>query len=183
MLICDEIQCGYGRSGRFFAHQLSDIRADIITIAKGMGNGFPVAGCIIAPQIKAVPNQLGTTFGGNHLACAASIAVLEVMEKEKLIVNAMRMGDYLMQGLSALQSRHSQYIKEVRGRGLMIGIEFTASAAAIRNELFHQHRILTGISGEMVIRLLPPLCITEQHANMLLTALEAVLRQICHAHS
>ena len=158
-LILDEIQSGYGRSGKFFAHQYADIRPDLITVAKGIGNGFPIGGVLISPMFKPVYGMLGTTFGGNHLACAAAIAVLEIMEDEKLIANAAEVGDYLMQELNKLPG-----IKEVRGRGLMIGIEFEHSIKEIRNKLLFEEKVFTGVAGTNTIRLLPPLSLTKAEA-------------------
>lgn len=163
VLILDEIQSGYGRSGKFFAHQYADIKADIITVAKGIGNGFPMSGVLISPIFKAVYGQLGTTFGGNHLACAAAIAVLDIMKTENLIENAHKVGDYLMQGLNKLSG-----IKQVRGRGLMIGIELDEPVKEIRHKLLYEEKIFTGVTGTHVIRLLPPLCLTTEQADFFL---------------
>jgi acetylornithine aminotransferase len=160
VFILDEIQSGYGRSGKFFAHQYAGVRPDIITIAKGMGNGFPVSGALISPKFKAVPGELGTTFGGNHLACAAAIAVLEVIEEEKLIENAAKTGEYLMAELKKLP-----YIKEVRGQGLMIGLEFEEPIKPLRDKLLFKEKVFTGITGTHVFRLLPPLNIDKDIAN------------------
>jgi acetylornithine aminotransferase len=160
VLILDEIQSGYGRSGKFFAHQYAGIQPDIITIAKGMGNGFPISGVLIAPQFTAVHGQLGTTFGGNHLACAAAIAVLEVMEEEKLIENAAIVGEYLKQELKKLPR-----IKEVRGHGLMIGIEMEDPIKTIRDRLLFEEKVFTGVTGTHIFRLLPPLCISREIAD------------------
>jgi acetylornithine aminotransferase len=170
VLILDEIQSGYGRSGKFFAHQYAGIRPDMITVAKGIGNGFPIGAVLIAPKFKAVHGQLGTTFGGNHLACAAALAVLEVMEDEKLVENAAAVGEFLMTELKKLSG-----IKEVRGRGLMIGIEFENSAADIRRRLLFDEKVFTGASGTNVIRLLPPLCLTKQQAEFFLDHFKRVL--------
>jgi acetylornithine aminotransferase len=170
VLILDEIQSGYGRSGKFFAHQYAGIRPDIITMAKGMGNGFPVSGVLIAPSFKAVHGQLGTTFGGNHLACAAAIAVLEVMEEEKLIENAARTGEYLMGELKKLPQ-----IKEVRGYGLMIGLEFDHPVKPLRDRLLFEEKVFTGATGTHVFRLLPPLCITKEIADEFLKRFKKVL--------
>jgi acetylornithine aminotransferase len=171
VLILDEIQSGYGRSGKFFAHQYAGIRPDMITVAKGIGNGFPIGAVLIAPKFKAVHGQLGTTFGGNHLACAAALAVLEVMEDEKLVENAAEVGGFLMAELKKLSG-----IKEVRGRGLMIGIEFEESAAAIRRKLLFEEKVFTGASGTNVIRLLPPLCLTKNEAEIFLERFKKVLK-------
>ncbi len=160
LLILDEIQSGYGRSGRFFAHQYVDIRADLITVAKGMGNGFPVGGVLIQPGIKPWAGMLGTTFGGNHLACAASIAVLEVMESEKLIENAENTGNFLMKELSQISNEY-----KVRGRGLMIGLEFRFEIQQLRKILLNDYKIFTGVSGKNMIRLLPPLSLSISQAG------------------
>ncbi len=170
VLILDEIQSGYGRSGRFFAHQHAGIRPDIITMAKGMGNGFPIGGMLIHPRFEARKGMLGTTFGGNHLACAAAAAVLEVMHEEKLIENAEQVGRYLMKKLSQLHQ-----IKEVRGRGLMIGLEFEVPVEEIRRRLLFEKKIFTGQSGTQILRLLPPLCLSKTEADSFVKALKAVL--------
>ena len=165
-LILDEIQSGYGRSGKFFAHQYAGIRPDIITVAKGMGNGFPIAGVLISPEFKAVYGQLGTTFGGNHLACAAAIAVLDIMKNENLIENANKVGNYLMDEL-----RKIPQIKEVRGHGLMIGLEFEQPIKEMRNKLLFEEKVFTGVTGTHVFRLLPPLCLSMQEAEEFLKRL------------
>ncbi|MDR3328619.1 MAG: aminotransferase class III-fold pyridoxal phosphate-dependent enzyme [Prevotellaceae bacterium] len=165
-LIVDEVQSGYGRSGKFFAHQWLGVEPDIITVAKGMGNGFPVAGVLIAPRFKAVHGMLGTTFGGNHLACAAALAVLEVIEKDHLIDNAADMGAYLTDRLRRLQG-----VKELRGRGLMVGIEMSEPVGELRRRLLFEHKVFTGASGTHVIRLLPPLCTGKQQVDELVEAL------------
>jgi acetylornithine aminotransferase len=159
-LILDEIQSGYGRTGKFFAHQWAGIRPDIITIAKGMGNGFPVSGMLIAPHFQAVHGQLGTTFGGNHLACAAAIAVLEVMKDERLVENADRVGTYLIGELKKLPG-----LREVRGRGLMIGLEMEAPIRPLREKLLFEQHVFTGVTGTHVFRLLPPLSLTKELAD------------------
>ena len=169
-LILDEIQSGCGRSGKFFAHQWAGIRPDIITVAKGIGNGFPIGCVIISPKFTPWAGQLGTTFGGNHLACAAAQAVLDVMDDEKLIDNANTVGAYLMQELSKIER-----IKEVRGRGLMIGMEFNEPIKDIRRRLLFEEHIFTGVSGTNVIRLLPPLSLTMQQAEEFITRLKRVL--------
>ena len=167
-LILDEVQSGYGRTGKFFAFQYAGIRPDILTTAKGMGNGFPVAGVLIHPKYEAKYGMLGTTFGGGYLACAASIAVLEVMEQEKLVENALKTGNYLIEKLRTIPQ-----IKEVRGRGLMIGMEFDEPIAPLRNKLIHEHRIFTGASSDKnVLRLLPPLSLTKEQADVFLGCLE-----------
>lgn len=170
VLILDEIQSGYGRSGKFFAHQYAGIRPDIITVAKGMGNGFPVGGLLISPEFKPSYGLLGTTFGGNHLACAASIAVLDVMKEENLIENAKKVGDYLMNELKKFPQ-----IKEVRGEGLMIGMEFDEPIKELRRKLLFEQKIFTGVSGTTVIRLLPPLCLSMDEANEFLEKFAACL--------
>ncbi len=170
VLILDEIQSGYGRSGKFFAHQYSDIRPDMITMAKGIGNGFPMAGVLISPKFKPVYGQLGTTFGGNHLACAAAIAVLDVMKDENLIENAAKVGAYLLEELKKVDG-----IKEVRGRGLMIGLEFDYPIKEIRQRLLFEQKVFTGASGTNVLRLLPPLCLTIADADEFLQRLRNVL--------
>ena len=170
VLICDEIQCGYGRSGKFFAHQHTGIRPDVITVAKGIGNGFPMGGVLISPKFTPVYGQLGTTFGGNHLACAAAIAVLDVMKQEKLVDNAAKVGAYLMEELK----KFSQ-IKEVRGQGLMIGMEFEEPIKDIRRNLLFEQKVFTGVSGTNVIRLLPPLCLTMEEADVFLARFKKVL--------
>lgn len=164
LLIADEIQSGYGRTGRFFAHQFSGIRPDIITTAKGMANGFPIGGVLISPAIKAEYGMLGTTFGGNHLACAAAIAVLDVIEEEKLIDNAARIGEYFRQafnGPSGLDPALSEY----RGRGLMIGLELKDSFVGLRDRLLFEKHFFTGAAGPKVIRLLPSLTISMETAD------------------
>ena len=162
ILICDEIQCGYGRSGKFFAHQWLDIRPDIITVAKGIANGFPMGGVLISPEFKPVYGQLGTTFGGNHLACAAALAVLDVFEEENLVENAYEVGNYLIEKLKALNSPR---IKDVRGRGLMIGIDLDCPHADVRKPLIYQEHCFTGCAGTNILRLLPPLCLTKAEAD------------------
>lgn len=160
ILILDEIQSGYGRTGKFFAHQYAGIQADLITVAKGIGNGFPMSAVLIHPMFKAVYGQLGTTFGGNHLACAAANAVLDIMKKEKLVENAANIGTYLLEELKKIPQ-----IKEVRGRGLMIGIEFEEPIKEIRSNLLFKRHIFTGATGTHVIRLLPPLTLTKEQAS------------------
>ena len=169
-LILDEIQSGCGRSGKFFAHQWAGIKPDIITQAKGIGNGFPIGVVLISPKFEAVYGELGTTFGGNHLACAAAEAVLEVMEEEKLLDNVNRVGEYLMQELQKIDG-----IKEVRGRGLMIGIEFEEPIKEIRRRLLFDEHVFTGVSGTNVIRLLPPLTLKMEEAKEFITRFRRVL--------
>jgi acetylornithine aminotransferase len=170
VLILDEIQSGYGRSGKFFAHQYAGIRPDIITIAKGMGNGFPVSGLLIAPMFKAVSGQLGTTFGGNHLACAAANAVIDVMKEENLVENAAVIGSYLIGELKKLPQ-----IKEVRGLGLMIGIEFDTPIKPMRDRLLFEEKVFTGATGSNIFRLLPPLCVSKDEADVFLKRFKKVL--------
>lgn len=172
LLILDEVQSGYGRTGKFFAFQhASGLKPDIITIAKGMGNGFPIAGVLIQPEIEAWYGMLGTTFGGNHLACAAGIAVLDVIQKESLMDNATEIGNYLMEELRSLPE-----VAEVRGRGLMIGIEFQEPIATMRKQLVKEHHILTGVAANPnVIRLLPPLTLKKEQADQFIEALKSVV--------
>lgn len=160
VMILDEIQSGYGRSGRFFAHQYSGVRPDIITVAKGIANGFPMGGVLISPKFVPVYGQLGTTFGGNHLACAAAIAVLEIFENENLVENAREVGEYLIAQLKQIPE-----IKEVRGEGLMIGMEFDYPVKELRTRLIKEQKVFTGASGTNVIRLLPPLVLTKVQAD------------------
>jgi acetylornithine aminotransferase len=173
VLILDEIQSGYGRSGKFFAHQYSGIKPHIITTAKGMGNGFPVAGVLIHPDIKAKHGMLGTTFGGNYLACAASLSVLEVIENENLISNALQIGNFIISEISKMDG-----VKNVRGLGLMIGIETEGDAALIRKKLLEDEKIFTGFSsGKNTIRLLPPLNIGMSEAKLFLDSINKILQQ------
>ena len=174
VLICDEIQCGYGRSGKFFAHQWLDIKPDIITVAKGIANGFPMGGVLISPEFKPVYGQLGTTFGGNHLACAAALAVLDVFEEEHLVENADTVGNYLMGKLKEL---NSDRIKDVRGRGLMIGIDLDCPHKEIRQPLIYQEHCFTGCAGTNILRLLPPLCLTIEEADDFIERLSTVLNK------
>jgi len=169
-LILDSVQCGYGRSGQFFSHQFAGIHPDMMTIAKGMGNGFPMGGVLIAPHIKASYGLLGTTFGGNHLACAAGIAVLDVIEKENLIQNAAETGDYLIEHLHGISG-----VKEVRGRGLMIGIELEDAVGPIRDALLFKEHIFCGYAGKHTLRLLPSLAMDKALADRFLTSLQTVL--------
>ncbi|MFV0291578.1 MAG: aspartate aminotransferase family protein [Mangrovibacterium sp.] len=170
-LILDEIQSGYGRSGRFFAFQYANVKPDLITMAKGMGNGFPIGGVLIAPDIAAVHGMLGTTFGGNYLACAAANAVLEVLENERLIEHSKELGTYLMNEL-----RKIPQIKEVRGYGLMIGLEFQDEVKEIRRKLLFEELIFTGVSGANIIRLLPPLTLSKAQADYFVEKLKKVIR-------
>mgnify|MGYP001509545105 CR=1 FL=1 len=170
ILVLDEIQSGYGRSGKFFAHQYNGIKADIITVAKGIGNGFPMAGVLISPMFTPVYGQLGTTFGGNHLACSAALAVLDVIGQENLVENAAKVGEYLMTELKKFPQ-----IKEVRGRGLMIGLEFEEPIKELRLKLLKEQHVFTGVSGTNVLRLLPPLCLSMEEANLFLERFRKVL--------
>lgn len=172
ILICDEIQCGYGRSGKFFAHQHLDIKPDLITVAKGIGNGFPMSGLLISPKFKAVYGQLGTTFGGNHLACTAALAVLDVMENEQLVENARIVGEYLIERLKKEQLPH---VVDIRGVGLMIGVELDMPYKEIRTRLVKEQHCFTGCSGTNVIRLLPPLCLTKADADDFIQRFKNVL--------
>lgn len=171
VLILDEIQSGYGRSGKFFAHQYAGIRPDIITMAKGIGNGFPLGGMLINPDIKPAYGMLGTTFGGNHLACAAGIAVLEIFESENLVENAREVGEYLIAQLEQFPQ-----IKDVRGRGLMIGIEFEEPVKELRRKLLFEQKVFTGASGTNVLRLLPPLVLTRDDADEFIKRFKTVLQ-------
>ena len=175
VLICDEIQCGYGRSGKFFAHQHlmdNNDKPDIITVAKGICNGFPMGAVLISPKFTPVYGQLGTTFGGNHLGCAGAIAVLDIMEQERLVENAAEVGEYLMQSLREACLPH---VVDVRGRGLMIGIELDIPYKEVRQRLVSEQHCFTGCSGTNVLRLLPPLCLTKAEADCFVDKLKAVL--------
>lgn len=170
-LILDEIQSGYGRSGKFFAHQYAGIKPDLVTIAKGMGNGFPVAGVLISPEIKAEFGLLGTTFGGNPLACAAGMAVLEVMKNESLMKQASEVGAYLKQGLKQIPK-----IKKIKGKGLMLGVEFAFPIKQLRKDLVYNHQVFTGASSNTrLLRILPPLVITQTEADLFLKSLQSAL--------
>ena len=171
ILICDEIQCGYGRSGKFFAHQWLGIRPDIITVAKGIANGFPMGGVLISPEFKPVYGQLGTTFGGNHLACAAALAVLDVFEEEHLVENANEVGEYLIGRLRAIKNPH---ILDVRGRGMMIGVDLDVPHKDVRQPLIYQEHCFTGCAGTNVLRLLPPLCLNKAEADLFIDKLNKV---------
>lgn len=173
LLILDEVQSGYGRTGKFFAHQHARIKPDMITTAKGMGNGFPIGGVLISPKIGAVAGMLGTTFGGNHLACAAAIAVLEVIAEEKLMKNATSVGDYIMESLEGSRS-----IEQIRGRGLMIGIVLKEGFEKIKERLLFQKSVFTGSAGKNVIRLLPPLGITVEDADQFIKAFRELESEI-----
>ena len=172
LLILDEVQSGYGRTGKFFAHQHAGIVADLITLAKGMGNGFPIGGVLIHPDIKPWSGMLGTTFGGNYLACAAGISVLDVIEKENLMHNAMTIGNYWIEQLTSFPA-----ILQVRGQGLMIGFGLPETLAGLRQDLLFKHHIFTGEAKPNTVRLLPSLAITKAEANLLLEALAAELKQ------
>lgn len=171
VLILDEIQSGYGRTGRFFAHQWAGIRPDLITMAKGIANGFPMGAVLISPEFKPVYGMLGTTFGGNHLACAAAIAVAEVTEKERLVENANEVGTYLLEKLCQMPQ-----LKEVRGRGLMIGVEIDGDALALRKRLLFDRHIFTGGAGQTTVRLLPALCVGKKEADIFLEAFDEITR-------
>lgn len=170
VLILDEIQSGYGRSGKFFAHQYTDVRPDMITVAKGIANGFPMGGVLISPKFEPIYGQLGTTFGGNHLACAAAIAVLEIFEQENLVENARKVGEYLKAELQKIPQ-----IKEVRGEGLMIGMEFDYPVKELRTRLIKEEKVFTGATGTHVIRLLPPLVLTMEQAEDFITRFKRAL--------
>lgn len=170
VMVMDEIQSGYGRTGKFFAHQHAGVKPDLITVAKGIGNGFPMAGVLISPMFKAVYGQLGTTFGGNHLACSAALAVMDVMEQENLVENAAKVGQYLIDELKKLSG-----IREVRGKGLMIGIEFDQPIKELRLRLLHEQHVFTGASGTSVLRLLPPLCLSMEEAADFIERFKKVL--------
>ncbi|MEL7588527.1 MAG: aminotransferase class III-fold pyridoxal phosphate-dependent enzyme [Prolixibacteraceae bacterium] len=170
LLILDEVQPGYGRTGQFFAHQYANIKPDLITVAKGIGNGFPMSGTLINPKFKAQIGMLGSTFGGNHLACAAAIAVLDIIDRENLIENAANIGKYLMDTLKTFPQ-----IDSVRGRGLMIGIEFNQPITQLRDKLLYHKKIFTGVSGSNIIRLLPPLCLSISQVNVFLSRFEECL--------
>ena len=174
LLICDEIQCGYGRSGKFFAHQWLDIQPDIITVAKGIANGFPMGAVLISPALKPVYGQLGTTFGGNPLACSAALAVLDVFEQEQLVENAHMVGEYLIEQLKGLQKDYP-IITEVRGRGMMIGVELAVPYKEIRQRLLFEQHCFTGCAGTNTLRLLPPLCLTKTEADDFISRLKQVL--------
>ena len=173
VLVCDEIQCGYGRSGKFFAHQYLGVKPDLITVAKGIGNGFPMGAVLISPKFKPVYGQLGTTFGGNHLACAAALAVLDIIGEEHLVENAAKVGQFLMDGIRSLQLPH---VTDVRGRGLMIGVELDVPYKEVRRKLLFEEHCFTGCSGTNVLRLLPALCLSEAEAADFLKRLERVLK-------
>lgn len=177
VLICDEVQCGYGRTGKFFAHQWLDIRPDLITVAKGIAGGFPMGGVLISPEFKPVYGQLGTTFGGNHLACAAALAVLDIIEDEQLICNAHTVGQHLITKLKGLQNQY-QHIKDVRGCGLMIGIELDVPQKEVRARLINEEHCFTGAASTNIVRLLPPLILTINEADDFVERFEKVIKTI-----
>ena len=177
VLICDEIQCGYGRSGQFFAHQWLGIRPDLISVAKGIANGFPMSAVLIAPEFAPVYGQLGTTFGGNHLACAAALAVLDVFEQEHLVDNAREVGGYFISQLKALQQTQP-HIVEVRGRGLMIGIVLDIPHKEIRQRLIHEEHCFTGCASTNILRVLPPLCLTKAEVDDFMGRLKHVFETL-----
>lgn len=179
ILICDEIQCGYGRSGKFFAHQWLDIRPDIITVAKGIANGFPMGGVLISPEFKPEYGQLGTTFGGNHLACAAALAVLDVFEEEGLVENAHLVGEYLIEQLKEIGARSEEFgvkILDVRGRGMMIGVDLSVPHKEVRQRLVYEQHCFTGCAGTNVLRLLPPLCLSKDDVDEFIEKLKRVMK-------
>ncbi|MBQ2018221.1 MAG: aspartate aminotransferase family protein [Alistipes sp.] len=173
MLIIDEIQAGYGRSGKFFAHQWSGVKADIITLAKGIANGFPVGAVMVSPAIPAKKGMLGTTFGGSHLACAAAIAVADVVKAENLVENTRQMGEKIIEGIKGVSG-----IKDIRGRGLMIGIDLSVPQAAFRKVLREKHHIMTGLSGEYTLRLLPPLMIGDKEVERFVEAFKLTAEEM-----
>ena len=176
VLICDEIQCGYGRSGKFFAHQHLGVKPDIITVAKGICNGFPMGGVLISPKFTPVYGQLGTTFGGNHLGCAGALAVLDIMEEEHLVENAAKVGAYLISELKKLVG--SYHVVDVRGEGLMIGIELDIPYKEPRTRLIKEEHCFTGCSGTNVIRLLPPLCLSMDEAQQFMEKFKKVMKDL-----
>lgn len=176
LMIVDEVQSGYGRTGKFFAHQHAGVKPDVITMAKGMGNGFPIAGLLITSGIEAQKGLLGTTFGGSHLACAAALAVLEVINQENLLHNAAGVGGYLINELKKVEG-----VKEVRGKGLMIGVETEFPQSEVRKLLTGDYRVMTGYSGGSTLRLLPPLVITREEADEFLGAFKAVMKKLVKA--
>ncbi len=177
VLICDEIQCGYGRSGKFFAHQWLGIRPDLITVAKGIANGLPMSGVLISPDFPPIIGQLGTTFGGSHLACAAALAVLDVYEHDHLVENAHEVGTYFIDQLRLLQ-QDNNHILEVRGRGLMIGVVLDVPHKEVRPRLIHEQHVFTGCAGNNVLRILPPLIITKSDVDDFITRLRTVLDEL-----
>lgn len=175
VLILDEIQSGYGRTGKFFAHQHSDVQADIVSMAKGIANGFPMGAIIVSPDIKPVHGMLGTTFGGNHLACSAALAVLKVIKDENLIDNAAKVGEYLVEKLQPFVGE-GKVFKELRGTGLMIGLEVNPGYEELRNNLLFKKSIFTGGAGKTVMRLLPPLCVSKKEIDTLIDSIEQLTK-------
>jgi len=175
ILICDEIQCGYGRTGKFFAHQWLDIRPDLITVAKGIGNGFPIGGLLISPNFTPVYGRLGTTFGGNHLACSAALAVLDVFENEGLVENAHLVGEYFIEQLKELQ-KTEPHITEVRGKGLMIGVEMDIPQKDVRHKLIYDEHVFTGCASTNILRILPPLVLTKDDVDEFMKRFKKVLK-------
>ena len=175
ILICDEIQCGYGRTGKFFAHQWLDIRPDLITVAKGIGNGFPIGGLLISPNFTPVYGRLGTTFGGNHLACSAALAVLDVFENEGLVENAHLVGEYFIEQLKELQKTES-HITDVRGKGLMIGVELDIPQKDVRHKLIYDEHVFTGCASTNILRILPPLVLTKDDVDEFMNRFKKVLK-------
>lgn len=176
-LICDEIQCGYGRTGKFFAHQWLGIRPDLITVAKGIGNGFPMGGVLISPEFKPVYGQLGTTFGGNHLACTAALAVLDIFEQEHVVEHVDEVGTYFLDRLHELE-KTEPHILEVRGRGLMIGVVLDIPHKEVRSRLIHEEHCFTGCASTHILRILPPLIITKADVDDFLARLLRVLHTL-----
>lgn len=174
-LICDEIQCGYGRTGKFFAHQWLGIKPDLITVAKGIGNGFPMAGVLISPEFVPTYGQLGTTFGGNHLACSAALAVLDIYENEGLVENAYLVGEYFIEQLKELQKRNA-HIVDVRGKGLMIGVEMDIPHKDVRGKLIYEEHVFTGCASTNILRILPPLVLTKDDVDLFMEKFEKVLK-------
>ena len=175
ILICDEIQCGYGRTGKFFAHQWLDIRPDLITVAKGIGNGFPIGGLLISPNFTPVYGRCGTTFGGNHLACSAALAVLDVFENEGLVENAHLVGEYFIEQLKELQKTES-HITDVRGKGLMIGVEMDIPQKDVRHKLIYDEHVFTGCASTNILRILPPLVLTKDDVDEFMKRFKKVLK-------
>ena len=175
ILICDEIQCGYGRTGKFFAHQWLDIRPDLITVAKGIGNGFPIGGLLISPNFTPVYGRLGTTFGGNHLACSAALAVLDVFENEGLVENAHLVGEYFIEQLKELKKTES-HITDVRGKGLMIGVEMDIPQKDVRHKLIYDEHVFTGCASTNILRILPPLVLTKDDVDEFMKRFKKVLK-------
>lgn len=175
ILICDEIQCGYGRTGKFFAHQWLDIRPDLITVAKGIGNGFPIGGLLISPNFTPAYGRLGTTFGGNHLACSAALAVLDVFENEGLVENAHLVGEYFIEQLKELQKTES-HITDVRGKGLMIGVEMDIQQKDVRHKLIYDEHVFTGCASTNILRILPPLVLTKDDVDEFMKRFKKVLK-------